>query len=106
MESDLPLLLRDVAVKGLRLLLDVGLQHDLVDFPLGLAEDDGAAVATSVKVDEVGDDCVAVVVGAVEGEVLDGLGGADIRVLDKINKFTIRRQILPGKVDDPRWDRG
>jgi len=77
LEGDLSLFLGDVAVQHLRLLLEIGLEKDLIGFLLCLAEDDGAAVATSVKVDDIGDHGVSLEVGAVEGEVFDGFRGAD-----------------------------
>jgi hypothetical protein len=48
LERHLSLLLWDVAMKDLRLLLQVRLSVDLVGFLLCLAEDDGSAVASTV----------------------------------------------------------
>jgi len=56
LESDLPLLLRNVTVQNLSLLLQVGFQEDFVGFLFGLAENNGSSVSSSVKVDDVGDD--------------------------------------------------
>ena len=60
-------------MQNLSLLLQVCLQHDLVGLPLGLAEDDGSSVSSSVEVDYVCDDGVSLVVGNAEGEMFDGL---------------------------------
>lgn len=65
-------------MQNLRFLLKVGLEDDLIGFFLGLAEDDGASVPATVQVDDIRDDGVAVVVGTVECEMFDGLGGAYI----------------------------
>jgi hypothetical protein len=88
-------------VKNLGLLLEVGLQEDLVGLFLGLAEDDGAAVPTAIQVDDICDDRVTVVVGAVEGEVLDGLGGTDFGVLDKVYDLSVGTEIGAREFDHP-----
>lgn len=82
LESDLPLFLWDVAVKDLGLLFEVGLEQDFVGFFFGLAEDDGSSVSSSVKVDNVGDDGVSVVVWAVEGHMFNGFGGSHTSILN------------------------
>jgi hypothetical protein len=92
--------LGDISVQGLPI-FEVGLEADFVDFLFGFAEDDGTSVASSVEVDEIRDDGVAVVVGTVECEVFYSFGGADFRVLDKVNKFTIRGEVLSGEVKHP-----
>lgn len=56
LEGDLPLLLRDVSMQYLRFLFKVCLEKDLIGFFLGLAEDDGASMPASVKVDNISDD--------------------------------------------------
>ncbi len=73
LESDFPLLLRDVSMQNLSLLLEIGLQKDLIGLSLRLTEDDGSTMTTSVKVDDVRDDRVAVVIRTVEGQVFDCL---------------------------------
>lgn len=60
-------------MQNLSLLLEIGLQKDLVCLSLRLTEDDGSTMTTSVKVDDVRDDRVAVVIRTVEGQVFDCL---------------------------------
>lgn len=62
--------------------LEIGLQSYLIDLFFGFAKDDGPAMATAVHVDEVCDDGVAMIVGAVEGQMLHRLGRLDLRILD------------------------
>jgi hypothetical protein len=78
LEGDFTLFLRDVAMQNLRLLFQVGLEQDLIRFFLGLAEDDGSTVPTTVQVDYISNDRVAVVVRAIECEMFDCFGGAYI----------------------------
>lgn len=82
LESDLPLLLGDVSMEDLGFLFQVSLQEDLVGFLFGLAENDGSAMSSSIKVDNVGDDGVSVVVRTVEGQVLYGFGSPNVRILN------------------------
>ena len=82
LECDLPLFLGDVAVEHLGFLLKIGFQQDLVGFFLGLAENDGSSVATTIKVHDVSDDRVSVVVWAAECHVLNGFGGPHARILN------------------------
>ncbi len=42
------------------------------------------------------------VVGAVEGEVFNGLGGPDFVILDQVDEVAVRREVGPGEFDDPR----
>ena len=56
-------------MENLGFLLKVGLEQDFVGFFLGFTENDGPTMSASVEVDNVGDDGVAVVEGAVEGEM-------------------------------------
>jgi hypothetical protein len=60
-------------MQNLSLLLEIGLQKDLIGLSLRLTEDDGSTMTTSVKVDDVRDDRVAVVIRTVEGQVFDCL---------------------------------
>ena len=76
-------------MKHLGLLLEVGLQEDLIGLLLGFGEDDRPAVSSSIEVDNVGNDGVAVVVGTVESEVLDGLGGPDFGILDEVDELSV-----------------
>lgn len=82
LESDLPLFLRDVTVEDLGLLFEVGFEKDFVGFLFGLAEDNSSAVSSSVEVDDVSNDRVSVVVGAVKGKMLDSFGGSYTRILN------------------------
>jgi hypothetical protein len=45
-----------------------------------------------------------VVVGAVECEVLNGLGGPNFVVLDEVDEVAVRREIGPGEFDHPWGD--
>lgn len=58
--------LGDISMQWLPV-LEIGLQSDLVDLFFSFAEYDGSAMPTAVHVNEVCDDGVAMVVGAVEG---------------------------------------
>jgi hypothetical protein len=82
LESDLPLFLGDVSVKDLGLLLEVGFEQDFVGFPFGFTENDGSAVSSSVKVNDVSDDGISMVVRAVEGHVFDSFGGSHASILN------------------------
>ncbi len=82
LESDLPLFLWDVSVKDLGLLLEIGFKQDFIGFLFGLAENDGSAVSSSIEVDDVSDDGVPMIVGAVEGHVFDSFGGSHARILN------------------------
>jgi hypothetical protein len=93
LEGHFSLFLGDVAVEDLGLLFEVGLEEDLVSLLFGLAEDDRPTVAAAVEVDDVGYDGVAVVVGTVEGEVLDSFRGSDFGVFDEINEFAVGSKI-------------
>ena len=64
-------------MQHLSLLLQVCLQDDLICFPLGLAEDNGSSVPSSVEVYYISYDGVPLVVWAGEGEMFYGLGGPD-----------------------------
>jgi hypothetical protein len=76
-------------MKYLRLLLEVRLQEDLVGFFLGFSENDCSTVASTVEVDDVSDDGVSMIVGAVEGEVLDSLGGPDFGIFDEVDELSV-----------------
>ncbi len=65
LEGDLPLLLRDVSVEDLGFLLEVGLEKNFVGFLFSLAEDNGSTVSSSVKIDDIRDDGISVVVGTI-----------------------------------------
>jgi hypothetical protein len=82
LESDLPLLLGDVSVKNLSLLLQVGFEQDLIGLFLCLTENDGSAVSSSIKIDEVGDDGVSMIMRAAQGQVFYGLGSSHVRILN------------------------
>lgn len=64
------------------LLLEIRLEQDLIGFFLGLAEDNCSAVSSSIEVDDIGDDGVSVIVGAVKGEMLDSFGGSYASILN------------------------
>jgi hypothetical protein len=98
------LLLRDIAMQDLSLLLEIGFGKYLIGLFLGLTENNSTSMASTVEVDDVGNDGVAVVVGTVEGQVLNSLGSPDIGVLDEVDYFTVRREIFAGEVDDPGRD--
>lgn len=104
LEGYFSLLLWDVSMQHLSLLLEVSLQQDLISFLLSLAEDNGAAMATTVKIDDISDDRIAVIVRAVEGEMFYGFRGTYLWVLDEVNKLSIRGEISPGEFDYPGGD--
>ncbi len=80
-------------MQDLRFLFEIGLEENLIGFFLSFAEDDGASVPAAVEIDDIGDDGITVVVGAVEGEVLDGLGGTDVGILDEVDELAIGGEV-------------
>lgn len=91
-------------MQDLRFLFEIGFRKYLIGLFLGLTEDNGTSVASTIQVDDVSDDGVAVVVGAVEGQVFDGFRGPDLGVLDEVDEFTVGREVFAGEVDDPGRD--
>ena len=89
LESDLSLLLRDVSMEHLGLALEIGLEKDLVGFFFSLCKNNSSAMTSTIEVDYVGNNCVSVIVRTVEGEMLDGLGGPDFGVFDKVYKLSV-----------------
>ena len=53
LEGNFSLLLRNISMKHLSFLLEVGLEEDLVCFLFGLAEDDCPAMSASVEIDHI-----------------------------------------------------
>lgn len=76
-------------MEHLCLLLEVRLQEDFVGFFLGFSENDCSTVASTVEIDDVSDDGVSMVIGAVEGEVLDSLGGPDFGIFDEVDELSV-----------------
>jgi len=89
LECDLSLLLRNVSVENLCFLLEVSLQKDLVGLLLCFSEDDGSTMTPTIEVDNVRNDCVSMIVGAVEGQMFDGLGGSDFGIFDEVNELSV-----------------
>ena len=53
LEGNLSLLLRNISMKHLSFLLEVGLEEDLVCFLFSLTKDDCPAMPTSVEIDHI-----------------------------------------------------
>lgn len=77
-------------MEDLSFLFEISLKHDLIGFFLGLTEDDGPAVPATVKVDNISNNCISVMVGTVQAQMLHSLGSPDLRVLDEINEIFFR----------------
>lgn len=62
--------------------LEVRLKSDLIDFFFGLTEYYCSAVSSSVHVYKISDDRISMIIGTIQGQMLHGLGGTYLRVLD------------------------
>ncbi len=69
-------------MEDLSLLLEIGFKEDFIGFLFGFTEDDGSSMPATVEVDDVGDDGISMVVGAVKGHVFNGFGGFHTRILN------------------------
>lgn len=88
----------------LSFLFKVSFGKDLISLFFGLAEDDSTSMTTTVEVDDVSDDGVAMVIGTVECEVFYSFGCSDFGVLDEVYDFAIGGEVLAREVDDPGGD--
>jgi hypothetical protein len=80
-------------MQNLCFLLEVGLEKNFVGFSFGFAEDDGPSVASTIEIYYIGNDSIAMIIRAVEGEVFDSFRAADFGVFDEIDELAIGRQI-------------
>jgi len=81
-------------MQNLRLLFEIGLGKYLVGLFFCLTENNSTSMSSTIEVDDISDNGVSVVIGAVESQVLDCLGCPDFGVLDEINDLTVWRQIF------------
>ena len=63
-------------------------------------------MASSIKVDHVSNHCISMVVGTVEGEMIDCFRCPDLGIFDQIDELSVRREVGAGELDDPRGDGG
>ena len=83
-------------MKHLRLLLQISLGEDFVCLPLCLAEYDCSTMAATIKIDNVSDDSISLMVRTVQRKMLDCLRGADFCIFDEVNEVTVGGKICPG----------
>ena len=98
LEGNFSLLLRNISMKHLSFLLEVGLEEDLVCFLFSLTKDDCPAMPTSVEIDHISNNWVSVVVGAVQGQVVNCLRCSNFGVLDELNEVPFGREVEPAKL--------
>lgn len=67
LEGNLPLLLRDISVKNLGFLFKIGFKKNLIGFLFGLTENNGSTVSSTIKVDNISNNWVSMIVRASEG---------------------------------------
>lgn len=82
LEGNFSLLLGDVSMQNLGFLLQISFKQNFIGLPLSLAKDDCTTVSSSIKIDNISNDGVSVVVRAVHSKVLDCLGSPNVRVLN------------------------
>lgn len=69
-------------MKDLSLLFKISFKKDFIGFLFGLTEDDGSSVSSSVKIDNIGNDGVSMIVWTVKGKVFNSFGGSHSRILN------------------------
>ncbi len=85
-------------------ILEIRFESNFVNFFLGLTEYDSSPMSATIQVYKISDNRIPMIIRTIQGQMLHGLGGTYLRILDQIHKFTIRREILPGEVEHPRRD--
>lgn len=63
-------------------ILEVGLKPDFIDLLFGLTKYNCSAVSPSVHVYKIRDDSIPMIIWTVQGQMLHGLGGTYLRILD------------------------
>lgn len=67
LESYLSLFLRDISMEDLSLLFKISFKENFVGFLFGFAENNCSSVSSTVKVDNIGNNRISMIVRAVEG---------------------------------------
>ena len=88
-------------MQSLGFLLQIGLESYVVGFSLGLAEDDGSSMTTTVEVDNVCDDGHPVGIWATHAKVLYSFGGLHSGFLDQVNVLSVLGEIFPREIYHP-----
>lgn len=86
----------------MRLLFDVAAAGELVGVLFGLAKDHCPAMFAAVNLENTANSGRAVLIAALDREMLDCGGGFKFRVADQIDELEIVRDVFLGGAFDPR----
>lgn len=93
-------------MQNVRLLFDVATTSELIGVLLGLAENHGTTMFTTVDLENATNGGGAILVAALDGQVLDRGGGLEARVAYEVDELKLVRDVLLRGALHPWWTCG